>query len=75
MKVVNIHLLLCSVDSKIYENCCKQKILIIQVMGTLYRYIYHLLLYNIHHKSVSIKNSILLLSCIFESTVSIDMQF
>ena len=26
MKVVNIHQLLCTVDSKIQENCCKQKI-------------------------------------------------
>ena len=41
MNVVNIHQLLCTctVDSKIHENCCKQKIKLIQVMGTLYRYI------------------------------------
>ena len=26
MKVINIHQLLCTVDSKIHENCCKQKI-------------------------------------------------
>ena len=26
MKVVNIHQLLCTVDSKIHKNCCKQKI-------------------------------------------------
>ena len=26
MKVVNIHQLLCTVDLKIHENCCKQKI-------------------------------------------------
>ena len=26
MKVVNIHQLLCTVDSKIHEICCKQKI-------------------------------------------------
>ena len=39
MKVVNIHQLLCTVDSKIHENCCKQKYKLIQVMGTLYWYI------------------------------------
>ena len=40
MKVVNIHQLLCTVDSKIQENCCKQKkYKLVQVMGTLYRYI------------------------------------
>ena len=37
MKVVNIHQLLCTVDSKIHENCCKQKYKLNQVMGTLYR--------------------------------------
>ena len=37
--------------------------------------VYHLQLYNIHHNlPVSMKNSILLLSCIFESTVSIHMH-
>ena len=42
-------------------------------MGTLYRY--HLLLYNIHYDlPVSMKNSMILLSFIFESTVSIHMQ-
>ena len=42
-------------------------------MGTLYRY--HLLLYNIHHNlPVSMKNRMILLSCIVESTVSIHMH-
>ena len=39
MKIFNIHQLLCTVDSKIHENSCKQKYILIQVMGTLYRYI------------------------------------
>ena len=40
MKIVNINQLLRTVDSKIHENCSKQKIYkLIQVMGTLYRYI------------------------------------
>ena len=42
MKVVNIHQLLSTGDSKIHKNCCKQKYKLIQVMGTLsclYRYI------------------------------------
>ena len=63
MKVVNIHQLLCTVDSKIHENCCKQKIqtnsgngYIIQVFHN------HLLLYNIHRNlPLSMKNNILLL--------------
>ena len=45
-----------------------KKIKLIQVMGN------HLLLYNIHHNlPLSMKNSILLLSCIIESTVSISI--
>ena len=73
MKEVNIHQLLFTVDSKIHENCCKQKIL--TNSGNGYFILYHLLLYNIHHNlPVSMKNSILLLSCIFESTISIHMH-
>ena len=44
-------------------------------MGNLYRYFNHLLLYNIHHNlPLSMKNSILLWSCIFEPIVSIHMH-
>ena len=41
MKVVNIHQLLSTVDSKIHENCnvVNKKYKLIQVMSTLYRYI------------------------------------
>ena len=72
MKVVNIHQLLCTVDSKIHENCCKQKLQTNSCNGyTLYRYF----IYNIYHNlPLSMKNSILLLSCTFESTVSIHMH-
>ena len=34
MKVVNIHQLLCTVDSKIHENVVNKKYKLIQVMGT-----------------------------------------
>ena len=76
MKVVNIHQLLCTVDSKIHENCCQQKILTNSGNGYFIQVFHnHLLLYNIHHNlPLSMKNSILLLLCIFESTVSIHMH-
>ena len=76
MKVVNIHQLLCTVDSKIHENCCKQKIYTNSGNGFFILVFHnHLQLYNIHHNlPLSMKNSILLLSCIFESIVSIHMH-
>ena len=76
MKVVNIHQLLCTVDSKIHENCCKKIIYTNSGNGYFIQvFRYHLLLYNIHHNlPLSMKNSILLLPCIFESTVSIHMH-
>ena len=65
MKVVNIHQLLCTVDSKIHENCCKQKIYTSSGNGFFILVFHnHLQLYNIHHNlPLSMKNSILLLSC------------
>ena len=76
MKVVNIRQLLCTVDLKIHKNFCKQKILTNSGNGYFIQVFHnHLLLYNIHNNlPLSMKNSILLLSCIFESTVSIHMH-
>ena len=48
-----------------------KKYILIKVIGT-FSGIYHLLLYNFHRDSpVSMKNSIILLSCVFEPSVDI----
>ena len=57
MKVVNIYQLLCTVDSKIHENCCKQKIYTNSGNGY-YKGIYHLLLYNIIHHNLPVSMKI-----------------
>ena len=61
------------VGSKIYENSCKQKYKLFQVMGTLYRYLSIYcpkLQYDFfRYLPVSMKNSIVLLLSIFEVTV------
>ena len=60
-----------TVDSKIRENRCKQKTELFQVMGYFIQ-VYHLLQYNIHRNlPVSMKNSIILLLCIFETFVQV----
>ena len=57
------------------ENRCKQKNKLIQIMGSLYRYIsYIAFTCNDHiycYLPVSMKNGIVLLSCIFEPTVPV----
>ena len=76
MKEVYIHQLLCTVDTKIHENYCKRKIQTRSGNGCFIQVFHnHLLLYDIHQNlPLSIKNSILLLSCIFETTVNIHMH-
>ena len=51
MKVVNIHQLLCTVESKIHENCYKQKISTNSGNGYFIQAFHNhlILLYNIHN--------------------------
>ena len=74
MKVVNIHQLLCTVDSKIHKNCCKQNIQTKSGNGYFIKVyiIYFCIIYTIIY--LIYDNSILLLSCFFESSVSIHMH-
>ena len=54
-----------TVSLKIDENSCKQKYKLIQVMGALYRNISYIALPAIIYLPVSMKNGLVLLSCIF----------